>query len=60
MPHSPLSPYERDAIAYRALIGLGVPKDVQVYTRKEFETQAALPVSFERTVKTKGKVLYAA
>jgi predicted nucleotidyltransferase len=57
---SPLSPYERDAVAYRALSGLGVPKDVQVYTRAEFEERAALPVSFERTVKTKGRVLYAA
>ena len=57
---SPLSPYQRDAQAYRALRGLGVPKDVQVYTRAEFEERAALPVSFERTVKTKGRVLYAA
>ena len=57
---SPLDPYSRDAVAYRALRGLGVPKDVQVYTREEFETRAALPVSFERTVKQKGKLLYAA
>lgn len=57
---SPLSVYERDAAAYRALIGIGVPKDVMVYTRSEFERRAALPVSFERTVKNKGKLLYAA
>ncbi|MEE9295434.1 MAG: nucleotidyltransferase domain-containing protein [Phycisphaerae bacterium] len=57
---SPLDPYERDATAYRALGGLGIPKDVQVYTRAEFEERAALPVSFERTVKTKGKLLYVA
>ena len=37
-----------------------VPVDVQVYTRAEFETRAALAVSFERTVKHKGRVVYAA
>lgn len=54
------TPFERDAAAYRALSGLGVPKDVQVYTRGEFDQRAGLPVSFERTVKTKGRLLYAA
>ena len=57
---SPLGPFERDAMAYRALSGVGVAKDVQVYTRAEFEQRAALPVSFERTVKTKGKLLHVA
>lgn len=57
---SPDDPYTRDVQAYRALSGLGVPKDVQVYTRKEFEERAALPVSFERTVKTRGKLLHVA
>jgi len=60
VPHGDLSPTERDAVPYRALIGLGVPKDVQVYTRKEFDDRAAPPVSFERTVMRKGRVLYAA
>ena len=53
-------PYTRDVRAYKALSGLGIPKDVQVYTRREFEERAALPVSFERTVKTKGKLLHVA
>ena len=57
---SPLTPYQRDAAAYLALLGLGVPKDVQVYTRAEFEARAALPVSFEHTVREKGRLLYAA
>jgi predicted nucleotidyltransferase len=57
---SPLSPYKRDGVAYEAIGSIGVPKDVQVYTREEFEQRAALPVSFERTVKTKGRVIYAA
>jgi predicted nucleotidyltransferase len=53
-------PFERDAIADRALGDLPLPIDVQVYTREEFEHRAALPVSFERTVKTKGRLVYAA
>jgi len=57
---SQFSPYQRDGQAYRALRGIGVPKDVVVYTRAEFEQRSALPVSFERTVKAKGKLLYAA
>ena len=57
---STLDPYERGAAAYGALLGIGCPKDVQVYTRAEFEQRAALPVSFERTVKKKGKIVYVA
>ena len=57
---SPLDAYERDARAYVSLAGIRTPVDVQVYTRQEFEKRAALHVSFERTVQTKGKVLYAA
>ena len=57
---SPLSFFQRSAAAYRALRGIGVPIDVQVYTRREFDERASLPVSFERTVREKGRVLYAA
>ncbi len=57
---SPLSPYQRDGKAYLALGDIRVPVDVLVYTREEFEQRAALPVSFERTVKRKGRVIYAA
>ena len=57
---TPLDPYERDAAAYRALGSIPVPIDVQVYTRSEFEGRSELPVSFERTVKQEGKILYAA
>ena len=57
---SDLDPYERDARAYRALREIPVPLDVQVYTRQEFDERAALKVSFERTVKSKGKLIHAA
>lgn len=54
------NPYERDAVAYRALGDIPVPVDVQVYTRREFDQRAGLAVSFERTVKQRGRVVYAA
>lgn len=57
---SDLTPAQRDAIAYRALGDIRVPIDVQVYTTAEFEERAALTVSFERTVKQKGRPLHAA
>jgi len=57
---SPVNAYERDAVAYRALGDIRLPIDVQVYTRAEFEQRAALSVSFERTVKNKGRIVYAA
>lgn len=57
---SALGFFERSALAYRALRGIGVALDVQVYTDNEFGQRAALPVSFERTVRTKGRLLYAA
>ncbi|MEW6252357.1 MAG: nucleotidyltransferase domain-containing protein [Planctomycetota bacterium] len=60
VPESNLDFFDRGALAYRALRDIDVAKDVQVYTRAEFEPRAALPVSFERTVRTKGKVLHAA
>jgi predicted nucleotidyltransferase len=60
VPDSPLSYYERGALAYRALRHIGVPIDVMVYTRDEFHRRASLPISFKRTVCTKGRVLYAA
>lgn len=57
---SSLDAYSRDAIAYRALRGIAMPIDVQVYTRDEFDRRSLLAVSFERTVKTRGRLVYAA
>ncbi len=57
---SSLDPYDREAQAFRALRGIRVPIDVQVYTRQEFDSRACLPVSFERTVRKKGRLVYAA
>ena len=60
VPTSDLSFFDRSAVAYKALRGIDMPIDLQVYTADEFAERAALPVSFERTVKTKGHLLYAA
>lgn len=60
IPQSDLSFYQRATQAYRALRHLGTPIDVQVYTREEFEQRADLPVSFERTVRDKGRIIHAA
>jgi hypothetical protein len=60
VPQSDLRFYQRAALAYRALRGVSVPIDVLVYTQAEFEPRASLPVSFERTVREQGQVLYAA
>lgn len=57
---SSLSFYERAARAYRALANVGVPVDLQVYTKAEFDDRARLPVSFEHTVQTTGQIVYAA
>ena len=60
VPDTELSFFQRAAVAYRALRGVPVPIDVQVYTAEEFDARASLPVSFERTVRQKGRILYAA
>jgi predicted nucleotidyltransferase len=60
VPETVLSPYQRDAVAYRALSGLGVPTDVMVYTHSEFDRRSALPISLERTVREKGILIYGA
>lgn len=60
VPSSELHPYDRDARAYKALRGLGIAKDVQVYTQQEFTERAACRSNFEHTVMEKGRLLYAA
>jgi len=60
VPESVLSTFQRDALAYRALGDIPFPIDVQVYTQAEFDERSALTVSFERTVRLKGKLVHAA
>lgn len=57
---SDLPGYRRDQIAYRALRGVGVPKDVTVWTRAEFDRRAHLKASLPGTIVREGKLLHGA
>ena len=56
---STLPRYKRDQQAFRALCGLGVPKDVIVLTRKEFTDLLQIPSSLPSAVVSEGILLYA-
>jgi predicted nucleotidyltransferase len=51
--------YRRDQQAFRALCGLGVPKEVIVLTRAEFEAGQKVTCSLPATVLREGRLLYA-
>jgi predicted nucleotidyltransferase len=53
-------PHQRLKPAYRALRGLKVPKDILVYTEKEFEQQADEPASLFFKIKNEGVKLFEA
>jgi predicted nucleotidyltransferase len=60
IPTSDLPGYKRDQKAFRLLCGVGVPKDVIVLTREEFERKRGVACSLPATVAREGRVLYAA
>lgn len=47
-------------LAYRALRGLGIAKDLLVWTRSEFEKRLHLQASLPSTIVREGKLLHAA
>jgi len=51
-------PHRRAQEAYRCVGAVGVPKDLLVLTREEFERQAQIVTSLARRVEATGKVLY--
>lgn len=51
-------PHRRAQKAYRCVGAVGIPKDLVVLTREEFEKQARVATSLARRVKERGKVLY--
>jgi predicted nucleotidyltransferase len=55
---SPLPRYKREQKAFRALCGMGIAKDVLVFTRREFEKGLAVTTSLPATVVREGKLLY--
>lgn len=58
--HSDIPAHRRDQWAYRALKGIGVAKDVLVWTREEFESRSSVVSSLPATVLREGRLLYAA
>ena len=50
---------KRGYLAFEALLGLRIPKNVFVLTKKEFDSYAENHKSTTYEMKTKGKVLYA-
>ena len=59
VPCSELPAHRRDQQAYRALKGVGVAKDVLVWTREEFDSRSSVACSLPATVLREGRLLYA-
>lgn len=57
---SDLPPHRRAQLAYRALYGVGIPKDIVVWTREEFDRYLPVVTSLAATVIREGRLLYAA
>jgi predicted nucleotidyltransferase len=55
---SPLPRYKREQQAFRALCGIGIAKDVLVFTSEEFERGLAVVSSLPATVVREGRLLY--
>jgi len=60
VPHSNAPRYRRNQMAFRALCGVGAPKEVIVLTREEFEAKRNVVCSLPATVEREGRLLYAA
>ncbi len=60
IPQSDQPRYVRAQAAYRALVGIGVPIEVVVLTRREFERELPALASLPATVAREGILLYAA
>jgi uncharacterized protein len=56
--HSDEPGYRRARVAYRALRGMGIPKDILVMTRSEVNRKANVKSSLVSQVLRQGKVLY--
>lgn len=51
-------PHHRAQKAYRCVGAVGIPKDLVVLTREEFERQLPVVTSLARRAREKGKVVY--
>ena len=52
-------PIKRSIEGYKALWGLGISKDIIVYTENEFENAAQKKMTLSYKIKSMGKVIYA-
>jgi len=50
---------KRGYLAFEALLGLGIPHNVVVFTKEEFDKYAQDQKSNTYEIKTRGKILYA-
>jgi predicted nucleotidyltransferase len=55
---SSLPRYKREQQAFRALCGMGIAKDVLVFTREEFDRGLAVVSSLPAAVVREGRLLY--
>jgi predicted nucleotidyltransferase len=60
VPASDQPPHHRAQLAYRALYGLRLPKDILVWTREEFDRYLPVVASLAATIEREGRLLYAA
>ena len=57
---SPLPRHRRDQAAFRVLNGVGVSKDIIVFTREEFDRKRKVVCSLPATIEREGILLYGA
>ena len=60
VPESTIPSYRRAQAAYGLLHGVGVPIDLIILSREEFDSQLQIAASLPATVAREGRVLYAA
>lgn len=58
VPSSDLGPVQRSIQAHRAVADLGVPVDILVRTRAEFERFQDVPAALEHQIKLRGRVIH--
>jgi predicted nucleotidyltransferase len=59
VPDDASADLRRSRRGYRAIRGIGVPRDIFVSTSRDFQMQLHLKASFPSTVVREGKLLYA-
>ncbi|TVR71868.1 MAG: nucleotidyltransferase domain-containing protein [Sphaerobacteraceae bacterium] len=58
VPESDQPSYRRAQKAYSVLWGVGIPVEVIVFTREQFDRQSSVVASLAATVQREGRILY--